>query len=132
MVDALGAHVPGEDAAVGGEAGDGDADVVVDLEDLLLVGGELVVGLVDAGQDDVGPGSEADRGGALLHGLHGVLHLEEPPRGAPGGHVRVVLVPEHGSESQGDEDAREDRRNARASSRSRCEMVWGRQWRGDE
>lgn len=95
VIDALGAHVTGEDAAIGGEAGDGDADVVVDLEDLLLVGGELGVGLVDAGQHHVGLGSEADRRRPLLHRLHRVLNLEQPPRRAPCRDVRVVLVPEH-------------------------------------
>jgi len=95
IVDALGAHVPGEDAAVGSEAGDGDADVVVDLEDLLLVRGEFGVGLVDACENHVRLGSETDRRRALLHRLHRILHLEQPPRGAPCRHVRVVLVSEH-------------------------------------
>lgn len=76
VVDAFGSKVTGEDAAVGGEAGNGDADVVVDLEDLLLVGGEFGVSLVDACQHDVGFGSEADSGGTLFDCLHGVLHLE--------------------------------------------------------
>lgn len=98
VIDALVAHVPGEHAAVGGEASNGDAYVVVDLENLLLVGRELGAGLVDACQDDVGLGSEADRGRALLHRLHRVLHLKEPPGRAPGSHIGVVLVPEHGGD----------------------------------
>lgn len=95
VVDAFGSHVAGENTAVGRETGNGDTDVVVDLEDLLLVGGELGIGLVDAGQHDVGLGSEPNRRRALLDGFHGVLHLEQPPGGAPCRHVRVVLVPEH-------------------------------------
>ena len=35
------AHEVGEDAGVGGKAGEGDAVVGVDWDDLLLVGGEL-------------------------------------------------------------------------------------------
>ena len=46
VVDALVAEEPGEDAAVGGEAREGDPRVVGDAEDLALVGGELVGGLV--------------------------------------------------------------------------------------
>jgi hypothetical protein len=34
-------HEVGEDAGVAGEAGDGDADMLVDGEELLLVGGEF-------------------------------------------------------------------------------------------
>lgn len=95
VVDTFGSHVSGENTAVGGETGNGDADVVINLEDLLLVGRELGIGLVDAGQHNVGLGSEPYRRRALLHGLHGVLHLEQPPRGAPCRHIGVVLVSEH-------------------------------------
>lgn len=34
-------HVVGEDAGIGGEAGESDAQVLVDGDDLLLVGGEF-------------------------------------------------------------------------------------------
>jgi hypothetical protein len=34
-------HEVGEDAGVGGEAGEGEAEVFVDGDDFLLVGGEL-------------------------------------------------------------------------------------------
>lgn len=95
MVDALVAEEAGEDAAVGGEAGERDPGVVGDAEDLALVGGELVGGLVGGGEDGVGGGAEADAGRALLHRLHGVLHLEQPPLRAPGGDIGVVLVPKH-------------------------------------
>lgn len=95
MVDALVAEVAGKNTAVRGETGDGHADVVVNLEDLALMGGEVGGGLVDGGEDDVGGGAKADGGGPLLDGLHGVLHLEQTPRRAPSRHVRVVLVPKH-------------------------------------
>jgi hypothetical protein len=42
VVDALVAHVLHELAAVGSEAGHADANVGVDGEELLLVGGEVV------------------------------------------------------------------------------------------
>jgi hypothetical protein len=51
--------------------------------------------LVGGGEGGVGAGAEADAGGALLHGLHRVLHLEDPSMGAERRHVGVVLVPEH-------------------------------------
>lgn len=84
-----------EYAPVGGEAGDGDTDVIVGAEDLALVGGEVRGGLVDGGENGVGARAEADGGGALLDGLHGVLDLEEAPGGAPCGDIGVVLVAKH-------------------------------------
>jgi len=95
IVDALGPYVAGKDADVGSEVGDGDADVVVDLEDLLLVRGEFKVGLVDACENYVRLGSETDRCRSLLHRLHRILHQEQPTHGASCRHVRVVLVSEH-------------------------------------
>jgi len=95
VVDALVPEEPREDAAVGGEPRQHDPGVVGDAEDLALVGGELGGGLVGGGEDGVGAGSEPHAGGALLDGLHGVLHLEEPPLRAPCRHVGVVLVAEH-------------------------------------
>lgn len=95
MVDALVPQEPREDAAVGGEPRERDPGVLGDAEDLALVGRELGGGLVGGGDDGVGAGSETHAGGALLDGLHGVLHLEEPPLRAPCRHVGVVLVAEH-------------------------------------
>lgn len=57
IVDTLGSHVAREDATISGETGNGDADVVIDLEDLLLVRRKLGVGLVYACQDHVCLGS---------------------------------------------------------------------------
>ena len=53
MVDALVAHVAHEDAAVGGEPRDRDAEVVVDLEDLALVGRELRLAALERREHDV-------------------------------------------------------------------------------
>ena len=95
VVNTLVPHVPREDASVSGEAGDGDADVVVDFEDLLLVRRQLGVSLVNASQDHVSLRSEPDRRRALFHSFHCVLHLEQPPRRAPCRDIRIILVPEH-------------------------------------
>jgi hypothetical protein len=95
VVDALAAEVSGENAPVGGETGECDPRVVGDAEDLALVRGELGGRLVGGGEDGAGAGAEADAGGALLHGLHRVLRLEDPSMEAERRHVGVVLVPEH-------------------------------------
>lgn len=95
VVDAFVAEIAGEHASVSGETSDGDTDVVVDLEDLALVGREVRGGLVDGGENDVGGGAEADGGSPLLDGLHGVFYLEQTPRRAPRRHVGVILVPKH-------------------------------------
>ena len=44
-------HVPRENMAVRGESGNGNTDVVVDLEDILLVRGELGIGLGEKSRD---------------------------------------------------------------------------------
>ena len=49
--------------------------MIVDGQDLLLVGGELAVGPLQRHQYGVGGALEADGCGALLHGLHCVLYL---------------------------------------------------------
>lgn len=85
-----------EDAGIRGETGDGDAEVVVDADELLLVARELARRALRAGasvraiarwgvqeggthleaeEDGVGVGAESDAGRALLYGLEGVLDL---------------------------------------------------------
>ena len=54
VVQALCAHELGQDAGVGGEAGDRDAAVVVDLEHLLLERGQGVCGTLHGGKHHVG------------------------------------------------------------------------------
>lgn len=56
---------------------DSDTDVVVDLDQLLLVGCELARRALEREEDGVGFGPQSDGGGALLHGLEGVLDLVE-------------------------------------------------------
>ena len=68
--------------------------MVVQREDLLLVAGERGRPPLEGRQDSVRLVLEADRGRALLHGLHRVLDLVEAALRRPGRHVRVVLVTE--------------------------------------
>ena len=93
-VEALHPHPPAERLGVGGEPGEGDAEVVVQREHLLLVAGERGRPPLEGREDGVRLVLEADRGRALLHRLHSVLDLVEAALRRPGGHVRVVLVPE--------------------------------------
>lgn len=62
VVNRLVSHIPRKDAAVSSETGDGDADVVVDFENLFLVRRQLGVSLVDATQNYMGLRSKPDRG----------------------------------------------------------------------
>ena len=94
VVQALVPHVTAQDPAVCDEPGHRDADVVVDLKDLLLVRREVrVLGELESGDHRVRLVPDAHRASALLHGLHGVLHLEDAALGAPGRDVRVILRP---------------------------------------
>ena len=74
-VHALGPHPLGDGASVRGEASDGDADMVVNGEDLLLVGREVAGGSLEGHQHRVRVGLQGHRGGPLLHRLHGIFHL---------------------------------------------------------
>ena len=60
VVEALGAHPLGQAAGVGGQAGDADADVGVDLQYLLLVGRQLRDGPLQGADDGVRGGTDAD------------------------------------------------------------------------
>ena len=97
MVDALCAHVLREHARVSNKAGDGDAHMVVNLEDLLLVGRELAARALQRRHDRVFIRSEPDRCAALLYGLESILDLVNAPGRRPGGAIGVVLIAEHGS-----------------------------------
>mmetsp|Transcript_9986 Transcript_9986/g.18569 ORF Transcript_9986/g.18569 Transcript_9986/m.18569 type:complete len:202 (+) Transcript_9986:471-1076(+) len=96
VIQTLVPHPLGQSPRIGRETGDADADVVVDVEDLLLVGGEFGDGAFEGADDGVGGGAEGDAGGALFDGFHGVFDLEEAAFGGPDGDVGVVLVAEHG------------------------------------
>ena len=92
-VKTLHPHPPAERLGVRGESGEGDAEVVVQREDLFLVAGERGRPPLEGRQDGVRLVLEAYRGRALLHGLHRVLDLMEAALRRPSCHVRVVLVP---------------------------------------
>ena len=82
-VHTLGPHPPGDGASISGEAGDGDSHMVIDGEDLLLVGGEVARGSLEGDQHGVSVRLQGHGGGALLHSLHGVLNLEKVSRKNP-------------------------------------------------
>ena len=75
VVEALGPHPFGQRTRIGGETGDADPQARVDVEDLLLVRAQLRHGPLQGAQDCVRFGAQADRGGALLHRLHGIFDL---------------------------------------------------------
>ena len=97
VVDALCPHVLREHARVGNKAGDGDADMIVNLEDLLLVGRELAARALQRRHDRVFIRSKPDRCAALLYCLESVLNLVDAPGWRPGGAIGVVLIAEHGA-----------------------------------
>ena len=66
----------------------------VQWHDLLLIRGQVGGGPLQGHEDGVGLALEPDGGRALLHGLHGVLHLMQPPLRGPGGHIAVILISE--------------------------------------
>jgi hypothetical protein len=96
VVDALCPHVLREHARVGNKAGDGDADMIINLEDLLLVGRELAARAFQRRHDRVFIRSEPDRCAALLYCLKSILNLVDAPGRRPGGAIGVVLIAEHG------------------------------------
>jgi len=95
VVDALRAHVLGEHARVGHQAGDANADVVVDLEDLFLVRRQLRRGALQRRHDRKVVRPQADARTALLHRLHCILNLVDAPGRRPGDAVGIVLVAKH-------------------------------------
>ena len=97
VVDALCPHVLREHARVGNKAGDGDTNMIVNLEDLLLVGRELAARALQRRHDRVFIRSKPDRCAALLHCLESVLNLVDAPGWRPGGAIGVVLIAEHGA-----------------------------------
>lgn len=90
VVEGLIAHVFAEDSGVGSETRDSDADVVLHLEDLILVAGQLRGQLLEAAQHNEVLRTQAEADGALLDCLHRVLHLEQLALGRPGRAVEVV------------------------------------------
>ena len=119
VVEALRAHVLGERARVGVEPRDRDADVVVDLEQLLLVSRQVVRRTLERGEHNVLRADDAKARRALLHGLHRVLDLEQPPLRAPDGHVGVVHRAEHLSRRARERAPRSDGRGTARHGRRR-------------
>jgi hypothetical protein len=83
-------QVLAEHSGISSEAGDGHADVVLDLKDLILVAGQLGWQFLETAKDDKVVGAQSEADGALLDRLHGVLDLEELALRRPGSAVEVV------------------------------------------
>ena len=92
MIETLVAHVAAENARVGRETSDADAEMIVDGHDLLLMGAELGRGSLERNQDHVCLRLDAHRGRALLHRFHGVLDLIDTTLRTPHAHVTVILI----------------------------------------
>ncbi|VEU38378.1 unnamed protein product [Pseudo-nitzschia multistriata] len=75
VVEALVPHVLGQGPGVRRQPRDSHADVVVDLEELLLVARQLAHRPLEGPQDDVGAALDAHAGRSLLDGFHGVFDL---------------------------------------------------------
>ncbi len=67
MIETFIPHPFGKCASIGGKAGDADAEMVVDFEYFLLVGGEFRDGPFECADDGVGGGAEGDAGGPLFY-----------------------------------------------------------------
>lgn len=90
----LGAHPSTQSFGIGRQSGKGHAHVIVNGQNLLLVGGQLGGAALEGHQHGVMGVLESDRGRALLDGLHGVLHLMQTSLGRPSRHVAIVLITE--------------------------------------
>ena len=84
-----------EYSCVSDESTDGDADVLVDAEQLLLIGRQLAAGALEGGDDDPFGRPQSHTAAALLHRLHRVLHLVQPTSRTERRHVRVILIAKH-------------------------------------
>ena len=95
VVEALSPHVLAEDSGVGGEARDGNAHVGVDLEDLLLEGRQLGGVPLDDCHHRVRLALQPHTAAPLLHRLHRVLYLEQPPLRRPRRGISVIMITIH-------------------------------------
>ena len=95
VVKRLRAQVLADEAAVRRESRKTEAQVLVDLVDLLLVLRKLGWGPVECCQDRVGRGTKAYAQGTLLDRLHCVLDLEETALRTPGYTVGIVGTFQH-------------------------------------
>ena len=76
-VHTLRPHPARDGPGVRSQTSDGDTDVIIQGEDLLLVRRQITGGSFQGHQHGVRVGLQPHGGGALLHGLHGVLHLQD-------------------------------------------------------
>ena len=75
-VQALCPHPPGDGSGIRSQASDGDSNMIINGEDLLLMAGQLTGSSLQSNQHCVGVGLKADSCGTLLDSFHGILNLE--------------------------------------------------------
>ena len=95
MVQALGAQKLPQHARIRREARNGHANVLINLDNLFLVRGELAGGALESAKHHVRATAKAHGTRTLLYGLHSVLHLVQPTLGRPRDDVHVILIPQH-------------------------------------
>lgn len=93
--EAFCSHVLAEKSGVGGQTCDGNPAVVVDGDDLLLVGGQFGRGSLQSDQDSMSAVFQSDSGRSLFDGLHGVFHLVDAALRTPDSNIVVILVSKH-------------------------------------
>jgi hypothetical protein len=95
IVQALHAHVRGQRPRVARKTGNDNAHVRVNLEDLVLVRGQLVVRALQAKENGVRLGNQAQSRAALLHGFASVLDLKQLALWRPRRDVLIVRAAVH-------------------------------------
>jgi hypothetical protein len=74
-VKALCPHPSGDGSGIRSQTSDGDSNMVINREDLLLMAGKLTGSSLQSNQHSVGVGLEANSCGTLLDSFHGILNL---------------------------------------------------------
>jgi len=89
------AHKVGEDSSIGGEAGEGNTEMCVDADDLLLIGTEFFCVSLESYQDGMCLADETYGSGSLLDGFEGILDLEDTTLRREGDRIVIVVVSKH-------------------------------------
>merc|ERR1712087_430563 len=95
VIDTLGPHVLCEDACIRHKPSNGNADMCIHFEDLLLVRRQFRGIALKRCDQRVLIRAHANGGGPLLDRLHGILNLVDAASGRPCDTVSVVLVSKH-------------------------------------
>ena len=74
-VQTLCPHPPGDGPGISSQASNGDSNMVINGQDLLLMAGQLTGSSLQSNQHSVGVGLEPHCSRALLDCLHGIFNL---------------------------------------------------------